>query len=64
MEKEFIGALPGYFTDDSQHAILKSNDTLLFFLLGTEKSTYVTNINTFKQPKKGNDKWIAYQLKK
>jgi dipeptidyl aminopeptidase/acylaminoacyl peptidase len=62
-KKEFEGVSQECFTNDSKTLIFRKGDTLNFLHLGTDKWSYVVNVNSYKQPIHGKREWLAYQLK-
>ncbi len=62
-KKEFPGAWSCVFSGDNKQAVFQSGDTLFFLALGLGQPNYVLNVNTYKVPKSGEGKWLAYQLK-
>jgi dienelactone hydrolase len=59
---EIEGVRNASFTDDSRQIIFKNrNDSLCIYKLGSEKTEYVAQVNTFKLFKQGINEWLIYQ---
>ncbi|HWK08124.1 MAG TPA: prolyl oligopeptidase family serine peptidase [Puia sp.] len=61
MEIPDVASYPGCFTQDSRTVVFtKPKDSLGIVTLGTSYIEYISHVSSFKLPKKGNSKWLAY----
>ncbi len=65
-DKSWKKAYPGISTcifAGEKQVVFQSADTLFFLTLGLDQSSFVLNVGSYKAPKNGERKWLAYQLK-
>lgn len=61
---EIPGGSNAWITENSKQAVFnKPTDTLGIVTLGTSSIEYISHVNDFKLPKRGNGEWLAYRLK-
>ncbi len=65
-KKEFVGAVPVFFSGNSKLLIFKSRDSLCFLELYGNSIKYIPRVGSYKQPGRvgsyNEGEWIAYQL--
>lgn len=59
-KKELYGIQNAIFTQDSKRAILSTSNKIYIVKLGVGVTDSISDVVSFKLPKKGNGEWIAY----